>query len=66
MMTRSNGSHSVTSTDLLIAMLSSDLRSSWGGERGGSAIRIREHADPAASSQLPVTSEPEDPEDPAR
>ena len=65
MMTRSNGSHSVTSTDVLIAMLSSDLRSSWRGEEG-SASRIREDIDPAASAPLPVMNESGDPEDAAR
>jgi hypothetical protein len=52
----------VSSTDLLVAMLSGDLRSSWDGE--GFSIRHREHVDPAASSPLPVMTEPGDPEDP--
>jgi hypothetical protein len=64
MTTRSNGSCSVTSTDVLIAMLSSDLRGSWaetGGPRRGR--RPDELAvDPAASASLPVMVEPDEPE----
>lgn len=61
---RSNGSISLTSTDVLIAMLSSDLRGSWLDD--GCAIRSREHVDPSASQPLPVMSEHEGPEDPER
>jgi hypothetical protein len=62
---RSNATFSVSSTDLLIAMLSSDLRGSWSEE--GFAVRNREHIDPAASSPMPVmASEPGEPEDPGR
>jgi hypothetical protein len=61
---RSNGTPRVSSTDLLVAMLSSDLRGS--GSEEGFAIRSREHIDPAASSPLPVMNEHGDPEDPAR
>jgi len=61
---RTNGSSRVSSTDLLIAMLSSDLRGSWGEE--GFSIRNRDHIDPAASSPLPVMTESGEPEDPTR
>jgi hypothetical protein len=55
---------SVTTTDVLIAMLSSDLRG-WSGAEGP-AVRVREHVDPSASAPLPVMTETEDPEEPAR
>ena len=61
---RSNGTISLTSTDVLIAMLSSDLRGSWIEE--GCAVRSREHVDPAASQPLPAMGESTDPEDPGR
>lgn len=49
---RSNGTVSLSSTDVLIAMLSSDLRGTWIEE--GEPARRREHVDPAASSPLPA------------
>jgi hypothetical protein len=64
MTTRSNGNTHVSSTDVLIAMLSSDLRGSWG--EAGCAIRSREHVDPAASSPLPAIGEAGEPEEPGR
>ena len=63
---RSNGSCNVTTTDVLIAMLSSDLRGSW-AETGG-AIHRREQrtgplaADPAAGAPPPAMAGPEEPE----
>jgi hypothetical protein len=48
---RSNGNVSVTSTDVLIAMLSSDLRGSWAGSRDREcALRRRVNATPATST----------------
>ncbi len=64
MTARSNANISLSSTDVLIAMLSGDLRSAWGEE--GCPLRSREHVDPAASSPLPVMGEAEDPEEPGR
>ena len=65
MTTRSNGHVNLSSTDVLIAMLTSDLRGSWAEE--GFSIRKREHVDPAASTPMPVIAdEPGEPEDRAR
>jgi hypothetical protein len=64
MLPRSNGNISLTSTDVLIAMLSSDLRGTWLDE--GFGIRAREHVDPAASQPMPVMGDPSDPEDSIR
>ncbi len=61
---RTNGHISLTSTDVLIAMLSSDLRGTWLDE--GCAIRSREHVDPSASQPLPAMGESADPEDSSR
>jgi hypothetical protein len=59
---RPNGNISVSTTDVLIAMLTSDLRGSWAE---GTASQRREHIDPAASSSLPVMAGTEEPEETA-
>jgi hypothetical protein len=65
---RSNRTISVSSTDVLVAMLSSDLCGSWREqererkrERERRPIRSRAHGDPAAGSPLPASSRPEGP-----
>ena len=62
---RSNGNLRVSATDVLIAMLSSDLRGSWGG---GGPVRSRAHGDPAASAPpaaAPAASAPPPAAEPA-
>lgn len=64
---RSNGNASVSSTDVLIAMLSGDLRGSHGEAR--EPVRTRAHGEPAASptpTPTPPTVEAGEPEAPAR
>ena len=59
---RTNGHLSLSSTDVLIAMLSSDLRGSWAEEIF--TVQRREHVDPTASTPMPAmadgTGDPED------
>lgn len=72
MTTRSNAPINVSSTDVLIAMLSNDLRGSW-AESGGTLPR-REPVDPtaalavapAASSPQIILPEAPEPEEPGR
>ena len=64
MLQRPHANISLSSTDVLIAMLSSDLRGSWLDE--GFGLRAREHVDPAASQPMPALGEAADPEDAAR
>lgn len=49
-----NSNLHVSSTDVLIAMLTGDLRGSW-AERN--ALPRREHIDPAGSGALPAVTE---------
>jgi hypothetical protein len=51
MTNRPNGNTSVSSTDVLIAMLTHDLRGSWAERRSS---RSHEHIDPAGSGPLPA------------
>lgn len=49
-----NSNINVSSTDVLIAMLTGDLRGSW-AER--TALPRREHVDPAGSGSLPAITD---------
>lgn len=51
---RPHGNINVSSTDVLIAMLTHDLRGSWSE---GTASRSREHIDPAGSGPLPAVAD---------